>query len=474
MTDFFTGASANGTGLASPIEPPAPPYPASADGLDWLRQLNWRQFEQQIGQAYRAQGYEVLPIPHSNDLILARAGERIVILCQQWRAAEVDVQVVRELPALVAAHRATWGVVISSGEFTAEARKLAKQTRTTLLDGPAVAQLIAIGQVSQPNVGPPLNHPSPVPPPSRPTAPNLQAIATAKTVRQRPGWLKTVVVGLGILALVLTVVGIAAAVAASMGRPAVTNTVAAPAPAAAATVGFGHQPMDIAFDANQGRLYTANAGSGDVTVLNSKSLQPLQTINVAGKPIAVAADPANHRLFVADGAANKIYVVDTATAKTTSTIKTLAKPSDLAFDASRQRLFVASSTGKSLTIFNTATLTRRGQIATEGAPTSVALDSASHTVFVLTELEVTAYNEFSLTRIQSIPASLATNIAVDSSKHRLFISSANSVYVKDFAKGTSQTFSLGGAAGSLCLQPGKFVAYVADPSTDQVQKVTLK
>jgi YVTN family beta-propeller protein len=602
MTDLIPGPLTNGIVLAGPTEPPPLAYPVTGDGLDWLRQLDWRQFEQLVGQAYRFQGYEVsATAPGADggiDFILARGNERIFVQCKHWRAAQVGVPEAQELFALMTSHQATWGILATSGSYTAEAREFARQARTTLLDGPAVAQLIAIGQADQPNPGLPLNHLSPVPPPARPKAPSCPICNSAMKQREArlgpdaetPIWrctrasaggkacaapppppppidtarpvaiaappepespavpaartllttvaplaqraaeatgaqlaklgplthralsaTRTQLTKLGPLAQqgflatrtqlaplaqrslealkrfspprpvmvkAAVTVGVLAAISAVMassgGSIMGAMNAFTLAPSTSNTVTFGKKPMDITFDAANQLIYTANYTSGDVTVIDSKSLMPRKTINVPGKPIGIAADPDHHRLFVADGAAAKIYVVSTESGKTTATIKLKDKATDLGFDATTQLLFVVSSAGQSLESFRTSNLTRVGGITTAGKPSSVAVDTAKHLVYVRSALGVTPYNGYYLTRGSRLTVSAGSSLAIDSQHQRLYLATATALAEHNLLTSKSRQFALTGTAGAICVDPSTQVAYVADPQANTISEVKLK
>jgi hypothetical protein len=524
MTDFHSGPWVSGTLLApSPPEPPLPTPSATADGLEWLRALDWRQFEELVGRAYQGQGYQVLPTAHGADggidLILTRGTERIFVQCKHWRSSQVGVQVARELFGLVSAHQATWGVVATSGRFTAEAKEFAHHARLTLLDGPAVAQLIALGQNSQPSAGPPLNQDSPIPAPvqrsTEPTCPICTSAMKLRTARRGPDagskfWgcsrypgckgirpapqansaavaahtvRKPQTRRVGILAGLALVPVLALVIFGGtqlMGN-ILTSTITKPSvpvitiPTTGTGVTFGEQPMDITFDASNNLIYTANYASGDITIANAKTLAPTGRIDVPGKPIAIVADPSHHRLFVADGAAAKIYSVSTSSGKTTTTLKLATKATDVALDADRQRLFVVSSTGKSLAVFSTASLGRLGQVPTLGHPSSVAVDTTDHTVYVQSDLSVTPYSEY-LTRRTALPLLGGANasLAVDSTQQTLYSLNGRTLHEYNLQTRQIRTLDPGVDAGSVCVNPAKRVAYVAYPDTDKVAAIRLK
>jgi restriction system protein len=76
------------------------------------------------------------------DLELGKGGERFLVQCKQWKAFKVGVTTVRELYGVMAARGAAGGFVVTSGQFTAEARDFAAGRNITLIDGPALRTLI--------------------------------------------------------------------------------------------------------------------------------------------------------------------------------------------------------------------------------------------------------------------------------------------------------------------------------------------
>jgi restriction system protein len=104
-----------------------------------IRSLSWYEFERMVGEALRRQGYTVAETKKGPDggvdLVLRKDGERFLVQCKQWRAFKVSVQVVRELYGVMAAQGATGGFVVTSGAFTAEARRFACGTSIQLIDG---------------------------------------------------------------------------------------------------------------------------------------------------------------------------------------------------------------------------------------------------------------------------------------------------------------------------------------------------
>lgn len=113
--------------------------------------LSWREFEQLVGEGFRAQGYRVIETGDSGpdggvDLVLSKDGDRFLVQCKQWKAYRVGVEVVRELYGVMAANGAAGGFVVTSGRFTEPAREFAQGRNLKLVDGPALLQLLQKAQ----------------------------------------------------------------------------------------------------------------------------------------------------------------------------------------------------------------------------------------------------------------------------------------------------------------------------------------
>lgn len=116
-------------------------------GLDTLRALSWREFEQIVGEAFRRQGYLVEETGGGGadggiDLVLRGNGETALVQCKQWRTQQVGVDKVRELFGVVTAERANRGILVTSGQYTHEALSFKVGKPLMLVDGPALSQLV--------------------------------------------------------------------------------------------------------------------------------------------------------------------------------------------------------------------------------------------------------------------------------------------------------------------------------------------
>lgn len=128
---------------------------AASQSGDALRQMTWRDFERLVGEVFRMRGYAVAETGGGGadggiDLRLRKGNELALVQCKQWRAFKVPVTVVRELYGVMVAQGAAQGFVVTSGQFTADARAFASGRNIELIDGQTLAALIRRARAAAP------------------------------------------------------------------------------------------------------------------------------------------------------------------------------------------------------------------------------------------------------------------------------------------------------------------------------------
>jgi len=110
--------------------------------------LSWQQFELLIGETFRRKGYSITENGGKGadggiDLILRKGGEKYLVQCKHWRSLKVGVPVVREFFGAMAVEGAAGGYVVTSGQFTSEAKAFASGRNIELIDGAGLKGWIA-------------------------------------------------------------------------------------------------------------------------------------------------------------------------------------------------------------------------------------------------------------------------------------------------------------------------------------------
>jgi restriction system protein len=122
-------------------------------GLDSLRELPWKRFEDLLGEAYRRQGYAVEETLGGGadggvDLVLRRNGSITLVQCKRWKDRPVTVQTVRELYGVLHDRRASSAKLVATTSFTSDAIAFAKDKPIELVDSEGLLRLIGSVQTS--------------------------------------------------------------------------------------------------------------------------------------------------------------------------------------------------------------------------------------------------------------------------------------------------------------------------------------
>jgi restriction system protein len=112
-------------------------------GINSLRELAWKDFEDLLGEAYRRHGYKVTEnlgggADGGVDLVLRREGKVTLVQCKRWRGKPVRVQVVRELYGVLMDQRANAAKLVATTSFTPDAIAFARGKPIELVDSAAL------------------------------------------------------------------------------------------------------------------------------------------------------------------------------------------------------------------------------------------------------------------------------------------------------------------------------------------------
>jgi YVTN family beta-propeller protein len=131
-------------------------------------------------------------------------------------------------------------------------------------------------------------------------------------------------------------------------------------------------PHWVAFDKN-GRFYTTDHMSAEVTVLNAKNDAVITEIEVGETPHSEAVSPDGSRLAVTSFDGNVVYLINTATDKKIAQIPVGRNPLDIAYSPDGRYLFTADNEDNTVTVIDTADNRVIAEIPTGKAPTSISV-----------------------------------------------------------------------------------------------------
>ncbi len=112
-----------------------------------LNGISWKEFEDMLAEVFRRQGYSTTETLGGGadggiDLVLHKSGQKTLVQCKRWANRQVGVKVVRELYGVMAGERAAAGIVVSTSDFTPEARDFARGKSLRLINGTELSGLL--------------------------------------------------------------------------------------------------------------------------------------------------------------------------------------------------------------------------------------------------------------------------------------------------------------------------------------------
>jgi len=115
--------------------------------LEDVRALPWEQFELLVGEYYRRRGFMVEERGGASpdggiDIVLKKGGRTILVQCKHWKVLKVGVRPVRELLGVMSHECANGGILVTSGQFSAEANDFAQKNGIELVDGEALVSMV--------------------------------------------------------------------------------------------------------------------------------------------------------------------------------------------------------------------------------------------------------------------------------------------------------------------------------------------
>ena len=281
----------------------------------------------------------------------------------------------------------------------------------------------------------------------------------------------------GIAAAVVAAVAVAGAIALRGGGdarpvatepgadPSTTVTAGAPPPDLPSVV-TGTDPTSVAINPRTNRVYVANSGSLDVSVIDGETRQVVATVPMSTRPHAVGVNQRSGRIYVAT-AESSVVVISGDSNEVIGTVPLSSRPLGLAIDHRTDRVFVATSDpvvevvdGPSSRVVSTIPLAAR--------PWSVAVIPETNRVFVtsqdagtLSVVDGTSYAVLATLPTGPRPCGVATNPR----SRRVYVTSleAGTVTVVDAGANTVvTTISVGSRPCGVTVNSQSSRVYVTD------------
>ncbi len=207
-----------------------------------------------------------------------------------------------------------------------------------------------------------------------------------------------------------------------------------------ADIAVGLNPRDLALSPDGTRVYVADNGSNDVSVVDTAQQKTIATVKVGNGPWGIRVTPDGKTVWVANNGDNTVQPIDTATLVAGPPIAVGAQPGGVAISADGSRLYVADQAANSITPVDLRSGKALNPIPVGAQPRTVIVDANGTTI---------------------ISSDKGANTVT------LFDTAANTL------PSTATTIAVGVSPKALALSPDGKTLYVADSGGDSVTPVDL-
>jgi gliding motility-associated-like protein len=225
-----------------------------------------------------------------------------------------------------------------------------------------------------------------------------------------------------------------------------------------------------------GFAYIVNAGSGDVSVINTATNKVVADIPVGSNPNSVCVDPNYDEVYVVNNSSNTISVISTLTNKVTATIPVGPSPWSVTVSPNGSLAYVADGGNNDVEVINTASNKIVKTISAGTNPNAIAVSPDGNLLYVNNSNQVTVIN--------TTTNKVITNIPVGSAPQAILITpDGNTVYEANYASNdvyaintktntVSAIIPVGSNPGGGSMSPDGSVVYVANESSNSVSVIS--
>ncbi|MDQ3180763.1 MAG: YncE family protein, partial [Acidobacteriota bacterium] len=113
------------------------------------------------------------------------------------------------------------------------------------------------------------------------------------------------------------------------------------------TVPAGSGPNAVAVNPVTNKIYVANSGSGNVTVIDGTN-NSTTTVAAGSTPVAVAINSVTNKIYVANADSNNVTVID-GTNNSTQTVAAGSQPNAVAVNSETNKIYVTNLDSNNIT-----------------------------------------------------------------------------------------------------------------------------
>jgi len=185
----------------------------------------------------------------------------------------------------------------------------------------------------------------------------------------------------------------------------------------------GDHPREPALSRDGSTLFTANAGSDSVSVVDTISLIEVNRIRVGQGPHSILMDREGKRAYVFNALSNTISVIDVVSRALAATITTQPGPLRGQFNRNGNRLYVIHEYSPYLAVFDPSSPSVQRKIFVGAGMTAIKVDERTDLTYVGRKPDVMEIlDPFSLFPVETVPiGGQISNMAIDGDESNLYL-----------------------------------------------------
>ncbi|MBS1524807.1 MAG: beta-propeller fold lactonase family protein [Bacteroidetes bacterium] len=244
-----------------------------------------------------------------------------------------------------------------------------------------------------------------------------------------------------------------------------------------ATIPVGSNPIGVAVSQDGARVYTANQGSDNVSVINTATNQVISTISLplGSEPSGICVSPDGTKVYTTDWPAASFSVINTATNTVAGTFKVSDYPWGIESSPDGSRLYLGCGNG--VVVVDASTYSVIANIPTPIVAQGIAVSPDGSRIYVTTYWgnSVTVISTATNTVVNTINTGMAPDgIAISPDGSKLYTANANSnsVSVISTSAGTViATIPVGALPEGISVTPDGSKVFVAISNANAVSVI---
>jgi YVTN family beta-propeller protein len=247
------------------------------------------------------------------------------------------------------------------------------------------------------------------------------------------------------------------------------GALAAHAQTVTTTVTVGTTPFSVAVNPVTNKIYVANQGSANVTVIDGAT-NSATTVSTGTGPLSVAVNPVTNKIYVVNFNSNNVTVIDGANNSST-TVNAGTNPFSIAVNPVTNKIYVANVNSNNVTVIDGA----NNSTATVNAgthPESVAVNPVTNKIYVANQgsANVTVIDGADNSTTTVIAGPDSRSLAVNPVTNKIYVANQDNgtVTVIDGANNSTATVGAGTTPFSVAVNPVTNKIYVANDGSANV------